>query len=84
MIRISSASARSVEATPSQTKPARARGLAARLVASWRRHAERRRQLAELADLDDRIRGLERRAATALAEAAARIEALSQRVDLAS
>lgn len=31
--------------------------------------------------LDERIRGLERKAATALAEAAARIEALSQRVD---
>ncbi|MDZ4761276.1 MAG: cell division protein ZapA [Alphaproteobacteria bacterium] len=34
--------------------------------------------------LDDRIRGLETRAATALAEAAARIEALSHRVDEAS
>jgi cell division protein ZapA len=34
--------------------------------------------------LDERIRGLERRAATALVEAAARIEALSQRVDEAS
>jgi cell division protein ZapA len=34
--------------------------------------------------LDERIRGLERKAATALAEAAARIEAISQRVDGAS
>jgi cell division protein ZapA len=34
--------------------------------------------------LDDRIAGLERRAATALAEAAARIEALGRRVDEAS
>ena len=39
---------------------------------------------AQAADFDDRIRTLERRAATALAEAAARIEALSQRVDQAS
>jgi cell division protein ZapA len=36
------------------------------------------------ADLDDRIRTLERRAATALTEAAAKIEALSHRVDQAS
>lgn len=34
--------------------------------------------------LDDRIRGLEQRAATALADAAARIEAISRRVDEAS
>jgi hypothetical protein len=34
--------------------------------------------------LDDRIRGLEQRAATTLAEAAARIEAISRRVDEAS
>jgi cell division protein ZapA len=34
--------------------------------------------------LDDRIASLERRAATALAEAAARIEALGRRVDEAS
>lgn len=34
--------------------------------------------------LDDRISGLERRAATVLAEAAARIEAISKRVDEAS
>jgi len=34
--------------------------------------------------LDDRIRGLEQRAATVLAEAAARIEAISRRVDEAS
>jgi cell division protein ZapA len=34
--------------------------------------------------LDERIAGLERRAATALAEAAARIEALGRRVDEAS
>ena len=34
--------------------------------------------------LDDRIAGLERRAATALVEAAARIEALGRRVDEAS
>ena len=36
------------------------------------------------ADLDNRIRTLEGRAARALSEAAARIEALSQRVDQAS
>lgn len=36
------------------------------------------------ADLDSRIRTLEGRAARALSEAAARIEALSQRVDQAS
>lgn len=36
------------------------------------------------ADLDNRIRTLEGRAARALTEAAARIEALSQRVDQAS
>jgi len=34
--------------------------------------------------LDDRIRGLEQRAATMLADAAARIEAISRRVDEAS
>jgi cell division protein ZapA len=34
--------------------------------------------------LDDRIRGLEQRAATMLTEAAARIEAISRRVDEAS
>ncbi len=34
--------------------------------------------------LDERIRGLERRAATVLAEAAAKIDALSHRVDEAS
>ncbi len=34
--------------------------------------------------LDDRIRGLETRAATMLADAAARIEAISRRVDEAS
>jgi cell division protein ZapA len=34
--------------------------------------------------LDDRIRGLEQRAATTLSEAAARIEAISRRVDEAS
>ncbi len=34
--------------------------------------------------LDDRIRGLENRAATMLADAAARIEAISRRVDEAS
>lgn len=36
------------------------------------------------AQLDERIRGLERRAATALAEAAAKIDALGRRVDEAS